>query len=105
MYKINKGVGKSAEFYGLRGTWMYTFLGGMGVVIFLFFGLVSSGFPSLLAVLFTLILASIFCLYVFRANEKYGEFGLLKFSARKKIPHCIVIRNPTIFQNLKTLEK
>lgn len=104
-HRINKGVGKPVEFYGLRGIWMYSFFGGMAGLIFLYFVLASSGFPSLALLLLILTLAGMLWVYVFRMNEKHGEFGLLKLSAKKKMPSAIVIRNPHIFQNLKSSAK
>lgn len=74
-YRINKGVGKSFEFKGLRTTYVFLALGGIIVSILLYFllGLLLP-FEVTLAIIILCVLASVGGAYYL--NYHFGENGL-----------------------------
>lgn len=85
-YYINKGVGKSAEFKGLRAQYLYIFAGGLLGSFILFVILHTSGTPVMINVFIVLSLTGGLLFKVFGMNRKYGEWGLMKIGAQKREP-------------------
>lgn len=88
-YYINKGVGKSAEFKGLRAQYLYIFAGGLLGSFILFVILHTSGTPVMINVFIVLTLTGGLLFKVFGLNRKYGEWGLMKISAAKREPRYL----------------
>ena len=77
VYQINKGIGRSPEFKGLRSQYLFIFAGGS---------------------------ASVLVWATFHLNAKYGEWGLMKIQAAKNHPRYIINRKRflrLIIPNLK----
>jgi len=85
-YQINKGVGKTVEFKGLKSQYLIAFFAGIFVLFILFVILRILFIP--LVVNFGLIfsLGSLLLYFVFKLNKEYGTYGLMKLSARSKVP-------------------
>lgn len=88
-YYINKGVGKSAEFKGLRAQYLYIFAGGLLGSFILFVVLHTSGTPVMINVFIVLTLTGGLLFKVFAMNRKYGEWGLMKIGAAKREPRYL----------------
>jgi glucan phosphoethanolaminetransferase (alkaline phosphatase superfamily) len=100
MYTVNKGIGKSAEFKGLKG-----------IAIPILFGMLFLGFGFLMvlqimkvATFKLLIIMVIYCLCSFGVLywfvKKFGQNGFEKFCARLKQSKKIRANNPNCFQQL-----
>ncbi len=91
-YTINKGIGRSVEFKGLKAQYLFIFSGGLlGVlllVMILYMANLNSYFCLIIGVLFSMLITY----QTFRLNKKYGEYGLMKRSAKKKHPQFIICR-------------
>jgi hypothetical protein len=100
VYDINKGINRSIEFKGIKAQYL----------IYLAVGLVS--LLLLFAILYVLKVNIYFCLAVIipaaialvmavqHFSKKYGEHGLTKKMAQRKLPTCIRTTSRNIFQQL-----
>jgi len=85
-YSINKGTGKTVEFKGLKSQYLIAFFAGIFVLFILFVILRICAVPIIanFGIIFTL--GSLLIYYVFKLNKKYGTHGLMKLTARKRVP-------------------
>lgn len=82
-YPINKGIGHSVEFKGLKAQYLFIFAGGLLVVFFLVVVLYMAGADQLVCIGLGLTLGSLLVWGTFHLNNKYGEHGLMKLLASK----------------------
>lgn len=91
-FNINKGIGRSVEFKGLKAQYLFIFAAGLlGVLI-------------LVMLMYMIGINSYFCLFIagggsslliwktFSLNAKYGEHGLMKVTSKKRHPRFIINR-------------
>jgi hypothetical protein len=91
-YSINKGIGKPAEFKGLKSQYLFIFAGGLLAVFVVFIILYMLGIDQMVCIAFGIIAASILVWATFYLNTKYGEYGLMKLQAIKNHPCYIINR-------------
>lgn len=93
-YNINKGIGRTVEFKGLKAQYLFIFAGGLlGTLIFVMI-LYMAGVNSLICLFLGAGGASLIIWQTFSLNKKYGEHGLMKLGARKRHPRYIISRKP-----------
>lgn len=99
-YSINKGIGNSVEFKGLKSQYLFIFTGGLLAIFILFVIMYMVGVSQMICIGFGVIAASILVWQTFALNAKYGEHGLMKLSATKNYPRYIInrIRIPKLFK-------
>ena len=68
-YGINKGIGKSVEFRGLKAQYLF-----------------------ILCIAFGVAAASVLVWLTFRLNTRYGEHGLMKLLAARRHPRYLLTR-------------
>jgi xanthosine utilization system XapX-like protein len=85
-YSVNKGTGKTVEFTGLKSQYLIAFFAGIFVLFMLFVILRICGTPIIANFGIVLILGLLLIYYVFKLNKKYGTHGLMKMTARKRVP-------------------
>ena len=79
-YNINKGIGRTVEFKGLKAQYLFIFAGGLlGVLVLVMIMYMAGG-------------ASLIVWQTFALNGKYGEHGLMKVGAKKRHPKYIICR-------------
>jgi hypothetical protein len=91
-YSINKGIGKSVEFKGLKAQYLFIFAGGLLSVFVVFVILYMVGIDQWICIGFGVIAASALAGLTFNLNEKYGEHGLMKLMAVKQHPCYLINR-------------
>lgn len=95
-YKVNRGVGKPVEFFGLKA--QYVFYLVLLILTVLFFSFILS---ILLDAIWALLLGIISFLLaicsVFKLNNTYREHGLMQYMASKKVVKHIIV-NRRVFQ-------
>ncbi|MDR1717669.1 MAG: DUF4133 domain-containing protein [Prevotella sp.] len=91
-YSINKGIGRSAEFNGLKSVYLFVFAGGLLCVFTAFVILYMAGVPAWGCIAFGVVSASVLIYGTFYLNGKYGEHGLMKMQARQSRPRYIISR-------------
>lgn len=91
-YPVNKGVGRSLEFKGLRSQYLFIFAGGLVVVFLLFVILFVAGVNQWICISFGVISGSLLIWLTFKLNTRYGEHGLMKLLAEKRHPRYLIHR-------------
>ena len=91
-YGINKGIGKSVEFRGLKAQYLFIFAGGLLAVFVVFVILYMAGVDQWVCIAFGVAAASVLVWLTFRLNARYGEHGLMKLLARKQHPRYLINR-------------
>lgn len=91
-YNINKGIGRTVEFKGLKSQYLFIFAGGLLGMLILVMILYMSGVNSYICLFLGVAGASLIVWQTFSLNAKYGEHGLMKIGAKKKHPKYIICR-------------
>lgn len=91
-YSINKGIGRPAEFRGLKSQYLFIFAGGLLGVFVLFVIMYMVGIDQTVCIGFGVIAAAALVWATFHLNGKYGEYGLMKVQAIRNHPRYIVNR-------------
>lgn len=91
-YNINKGIGKSVEFKGLKAQYLFIFAGGLLSVFVVFVIMYMIGIDQWLCIAFGVIASSVLVWFTFNLNARYGEHGLMKLMAVKQHPRYLINR-------------
>ena len=91
-FNINKGIGRTVEFKGLKAQYLFIFAGGLLGTLILVMILYMTGVNSYVCLLLGTSGASLIVWQTFSLNRKYGEHGLMKVGARKRHPRYIICR-------------
>lgn len=91
-YSINKGIGASVEFKGLKAQYLFYFAGGLLGNLILVMVMYMTGVNNIICLIFGLGLSGYLIYKVFAMNKKYGQHGLMKLQARKYFPRYIISR-------------
>ncbi|MCP3894092.1 MAG: DUF4133 domain-containing protein [Bacteroides sp.] len=91
-YPINRGIGKSVEFKGLKSQYLFIFVGGLLALFILFVIMYMVGVNQWICIGFGVIGATVLVWQTFALNAKYGEHGLMKVQARNSHPKYIINR-------------
>jgi hypothetical protein len=95
-YMINKGIGKSVEFQGLKSQYLFIFAGGLLAVFIIFVVMFMAGVSQWICIGFGMIAASVLVWLTFSLNTRYGEHGLMKALARRQHPHYLLNRKASL---------
>ena len=91
-YEINKGVGRSVEFKGLKAQYLFIFAGGLLAMFILVAVLYMAGVNQFLCLVLGIAGATIIVWKTFSMNKKYGTHGLMKIAAHKSHPRYLINR-------------
>ena len=91
-YSINKGIGRSVEFKGLKAQYLFVFCGGLLAVFVLFVVMYMAGAAQGVCIGFGAVSASALIWLTFRLNARYGEHGLMNLGALRSRPRYIINR-------------
>lgn len=91
-YHINKGIGRTVEFKGLKAQYLFIFSGGLLGTLILVMLLYMAGVTSYSCLLIGVGGTSLIVRKTFSLNRKYGEHGLMKLGAKKRHPRYIICR-------------
>ncbi|MCM1107971.1 MAG: DUF4133 domain-containing protein [Clostridium sp.] len=91
-YTVNKGIGRSPEFKGLKSQYLFIFAGGLLALFVLFVVMYMAGVNQWVCIGFGAVSASALVWGTFRLNSRYGEHGLMKMQARRSHPRYIISR-------------
>jgi hypothetical protein len=91
-YNINKGIGRTVEFRGLKAQYLFIFAGGLLGILILVMILYIAGANSYACLSIGVGGASFIIWKTFAFNSKYGEHGLMKLAGRKRHPAYILCR-------------
>lgn len=91
-FAINKGIGRTVEYKGLKAQYLFIFAGGLIVDFIVFVIMYMCGVAQWFCISFGAISASILVWLTFHLNTKYGRYGLMKLTAVKYHPRYIINR-------------
>ncbi len=91
-YQINKGIGRTVEYKGLKAQYLFIFAGGLIADFIIFVVMYMCGLPQWFCISFGAVSASILVWYTFYLNGKYGQYGLMKLTSVKYRPRYIINR-------------
>lgn len=91
-YHINKGIGRTVEFKGLKAQYLFLSAGGLLGILILVMVLYMAGVNSYVCLFIGIGGGSLIVWQTFSLNQKYGEHGLMKISANKRHPRYIICR-------------
>ncbi|MBX2951701.1 MAG: DUF4133 domain-containing protein [Leadbetterella sp.] len=97
IYKINKGINQSIEFRGLKAQYIWYLGGGMVALLVLFAILYFIGIPSLICVGVVVVSGAGMIMQIYSMSSKYGEHGLMKKMAARRVPRAIRCRSRRVF--------
>lgn len=103
-YNINKGIGRTVEFKGLKAQYLFIFAGGLLGTLILVMILYVIGVNSYICLFLGAGGASLIVWQTFSLNRKYGEHGLMKLGAKKRHPKYIICRK-AVHRYLKFIPK
>jgi len=89
---INKGIGKPAEFQGLKAQYLFIFAGGLLGLFIVFVVMYMAGVNQWVCIIFGVTAAFTLVYGAFYLNGKYGEHGLMKAQARRNHPRYVINR-------------
>ncbi|WP_188050770.1 DUF4133 domain-containing protein [Flavobacterium sp. GP15] len=93
-YNINKGIGRTVEFKGLKAQYLFLFAGGLLGMLILIMILYMTGINSYVCLFIGIVGGSVLVWQTFSLNKKYGEHGLMKVGATKRHLRYIICRKP-----------
>ncbi|MBS1528788.1 MAG: DUF4133 domain-containing protein [Bacteroidetes bacterium] len=98
VYSINKGINKSIEFKGLKAQYIWYLGGALLALLILFAILYIIGVSPILCVVIVLASGTAVFVQVYRMSARYGEYGLMKEMAARRVPKVVHCRGRKIFR-------
>ncbi|HEY4061124.1 MAG TPA: DUF4133 domain-containing protein [Puia sp.] len=101
IYPIHRAINKPLGFKGLKAQWLL--MAGAAIVgdMLLFVILYIAGVNSWIDILIAFGLGAATFSTALRLSRQYGEYGLMKRSARRKVPRCLRCHSRQVFLQLK----
>ena len=84
-YEINKGIGRTVEFKGLKAQYLFVIF----IVVIILYMI---GVSEVLCLVLGVLGATILVWQTFTMNRKYGEYGLMKRRSVRKHPRYLTSR-------------
>jgi len=99
-YSINRGIGRPAEFQGLKSQYLFYFAGGLLGLFIVFVVMFMAGVNQWICIIFGIISGFLLVYGTFHLNKTYGEHGLMKAQARRNHPRFVINRRaiPLLFR-------
>jgi hypothetical protein len=105
VYSINKNINKPIEFKGLKAQYIWYLGGGLVLLLLLFVILYVGGLNTFICLGVILVLGAMLFMYVYGLSAKYGEHGMMKKLAKKKMPKKIKVYSRKTFVQLTVKKK
>ena len=97
VYTINKGVNRAVEFRGLKGRYIWWLAGGIVSLLGIFAVLYIVGVNPFLCIGVIAIAGVVLFMRVYRLSRVYGEYGLMKRAAARRLPRRVKADTRRIF--------
>ena len=91
-FSINRGIGNSAEFNGLKSRYLFIFAGGLLGLFVVLVVMFMAGINQWVCILLGVVSALVLVYGTFYLNQKHGEYGLMKTMARRNHPRYVINR-------------
>jgi hypothetical protein len=100
VYKINKGINKPIEFRGLKAQYILYLAIGLLFLLILFALLYVVGVNMFICLGIMAVLGTVLFTAVYQLSAKYGQHGLTKKLASRRVPVRIRITSRNVFLSL-----
>lgn len=97
VYTINKGINKAIEFKGLKAQYIWWVAGIVLGSLVLYMGLYMAGLSGYIGIPLVVCLAAFGINRVYRMSRRYGQYGMMKWTARRSVPRALVSRSRKVF--------
>lgn len=104
VYTINKGINRSIEFKGLKAQYIWYLGGGLLALLILFAVLYIAGLNPIACMVIILAAGALVFVKAYRMSNKYGEHGMMKAIAAKRVPKVVACSSRKIFMKPKEQE-
>jgi hypothetical protein len=91
-FAVNRGIGRPAEFQGLKSQYLFIFAGGLLGLFVVFVVMFMAGVGQWFCIGFGVTGGLTLVYGTFYLNGKYGEHGLMKVQARRNHPRYVINR-------------
>ena len=102
-WEINKGVGRTVEFKGLKAQYLFLFTGGLLAVFILVVVFYLCGISQITCLVIGVVGATLVVWQTFSMNRKYGQYGLMKKGAVSMHPRYLLNRR-TVYHLIRNLQ-
>lgn len=103
-WEINKGIGRTVEFKGLKAQYLFIFAGGLLAVFLFVVVLYLCGINQLLCLGIGVVGATLIVWQTYRLNNQYGQYGLMKRGAIRMHPRYLLNRR-TVYHLIRNLKR
>lgn len=100
VYTINKGINKPIEFKGLKAQYIWYLGGGLLALLIGFAVLYICGVNTFVCLGIILTGGTALFFHIYKLSHKYGEHGMMKSLARRRIPSVIKTYSRKAFTGL-----
>jgi hypothetical protein len=101
VYRINKGINRPIEFKGLKAQYIWYLGAGLVLLLVMFAIMYIGGVNVFISLPVILLLGTALFMFIYRMSDKYGQFGLMKQSARRSVPNYVTSNSRKLFLTLK----
>ncbi|WP_431217152.1 DUF4133 domain-containing protein [Puia sp. P3] len=101
VYSINRGINRSLEFKGIKAQYVIYLALGLVLLLLLFAAFHIAHINLYVSIAIILPAGGALVLTVKRLSDRYGEHGLTKHSAVRRLPTSVQSRSRKIFLQLK----
>ena len=91
-FNVNKGIGRSPEFKGLKSQYLFIFAGGLLALFVVFVIMYTAGIGQWTCIGFGVSAATAVVWLTFSLNRRFGSHGLMKLLAARQHPRRILSR-------------
>ena len=102
-WEINKGVGRTVEFKGLKAQYLFLFAGGLLAVFIFVVILYLCGVSQIACLVIGVVGATLVVWQTFAMNRKYGQYGLMKKGSVRMHPRYLLNRR-TVYHLICNLQ-
>ena len=100
IYQINKCINKPIEFKGLKAQYIGYLAAGLVGLLILFAVMYITGLPVFSCIAIISASGSGLFYQVFKLSNKYGQYGLMKRTARRYLPGYLKFNSRKVFTRL-----
>jgi len=101
VYEINKGINRSVEFKGIKAQYIIYLAVGLVLLLLLFALLYAIGVKLYVCIAIVVLGGVGFVMFIQHCSRVYGEHGLVKKMASKRLPSSIRSQSRKIFIEIK----
>ncbi|HLZ89691.1 MAG TPA: DUF4133 domain-containing protein [Puia sp.] len=101
VYSVNRGVNRSLEFKGIKAQYVIYLSLGLVLLLLLFAVFHLAHVNLYVGITIILVSGGVLVLAIKRLSDRYGEHGLIKHGAARRLPASVQSRSRKIFLQLK----